>query len=145
MARETWIERSRRRAGGLSALAGAAAALAGSWGYAQGRGDALAWACGLAGAALVGLAWRRAARRLPREPDDLPVFMAGLFAAMAGLAGLANGYWLLFALGAPLALSAAKAALLAEQYWLGLIVLAWAGICWGLFRWTLRGGDDSKR
>ena len=58
---------------------------------------------------------------------------------MAGLAGVANGYWLLFAAGAPLGLSAAGVALLAEQYWLGPVALAAAGIGWGLFRHALRG------
>mgnify|MGYP003375514573 CR=1 FL=1 len=55
------------------------------------------------------------------------------------LAGVANGYWLLFAAGAPLGLSAAGVALLAEQYWLGPVALAAAGIGWGLFRHALRG------
>ncbi|MBK8168669.1 MAG: hypothetical protein IPK64_22200 [bacterium] len=138
MARETGVERSRRWAARAGALAGAAAAGAGVWGAARADGLALAWACWLAGGALAAWAWRRAARWLPPDPPDAAAVMAGAFAAMAGLAGAANGYWLLFAAGAPLGLSAARAALLAEQFWLGPVALAWAGICWGLFRWSLR-------
>lgn len=138
MAGETWVERSRRWAGGAGALAAVAAAAAGAWGGARPDGLALAWACWLAGGAWAGWAWRRAARWLPADPPDVAVFMAGAFAAMAGLAAVANLYWLLFAAGAPLDLSAARAMLLAEQFWLGPVTLAWAGICWVLFRGVLR-------
>ena len=139
MRREGWIGRSRRWAAGAGGVALAASGLALAWGWSFGRGLALAGACWLFGAAVACGAWRRAAARLPAAPGDAPAALAGAVALVAGLAGVANGYWLLFAAGAPLGLSAAGVALLAEQYWLGPVALAAAGIGWGLFRHALRG------